>query len=72
MLSTWTGRTLERWTPVREWKGINNNAFKDQQRVAVEDISRHLTELTAAIKRISENKMPSINDDSNIAKPKDQ
>ena len=56
---------------MREWKGINNNAFKDQQRIAVEDISKHLTELTAAIKRISENKMPSINDNSNIAQPKE-
>lgn len=56
---------------MREWKGINNNAFKDQQRMAVEDISKHLTELTAAIKRISENKMPSINDNSNIAQPKE-
>ena len=57
---------------MREWKGINNSAFEDQQRIAIEDMSKHLTELTAAIKRIAENKMPSINDNSNIAKPKDE
>jgi hypothetical protein len=56
---------------VREWKGTNNAAFDKLQRGAIEDISAHLEELTAAIKRISENKMPSVNDDGNIAKPKD-
>lgn len=56
---------------MREWKGTNNAAFENLQRIAIEDISAHLTELTAAIKRISENKMPSVNDGSNIAKPKD-
>ena len=56
---------------MREWKGINNAAFADLQRIAIEDISAHLTELTAAIKRISENKMPSVNDSGNIAKPKE-
>jgi hypothetical protein len=56
---------------VREWKGTNHGAFEDAQRGAIEDISRHLIELTSAIKRLSENKMPAVNDDSNVAKPKD-
>lgn len=56
---------------MREWKGTNNGAFENAQRIAIEDISQHLMELTSAIKRLSDNKMPSVNDDSNVAKPKD-
>jgi hypothetical protein len=46
-------------------------AFTESQRMAIEDISAQILELTAAIKRLSENKMPSVNDSSNVAKPKD-
>lgn len=56
---------------MREWKGTNHNAFDDAQRVAIEQISQHLSEVTSAIKRLSDNKMPAVNDDSNVAKPKD-
>lgn len=56
---------------MREWKGTNHMAFTESQRMAIEDISAQILELTAAIKRLSENKMPSVNDSSNVAKPKD-
>ena len=56
---------------MREWKGTNNGAFEDAQRIAIEDISQHLVELTSAIKRLSGNKMPAVNDDSNVAQPKE-
>lgn len=43
---------------VREWKGGNTAAFEGQQRQAVEEVSKQLYELTAAIKLLSENRIP--------------
>lgn len=53
---------------MRDFRGVNHNAFADaQQRAAIEAIAQHLKELTAAAQRISQNKQPSVRSDEPIA-----
>ena len=53
---------------MRDFRGVNHNAFTDaQQRAAIEAITQHLKELTAASQRISQNKQPSVRSDEPIA-----